>query len=972
MALVLTGSSTAWATYEGTPGKVAYLGPDEEGWPLKLWDPVTEAPTTLEASTWDGDNVGTGTDIHGAQHRIGSGDLPGTPSWSPDGSQLAYAKLIPDNGDFQGLRHSAIFVHTVATGQTRKVTTPQDGVLDKVPEDPPVFGHVVSDYAPAWSPDGQTLAFIRVVQALGPDDPLWDQRGRNLWRVPAGGGDPTQVTRFTGESPERIYGAAWIPGTQDLIVSYLDGGGQPSLGRLTGGSGTPTFLTGSLSEVITDWDVSPDGKKLAFMTLGAGGTTPFVMPLTGAGAGVGVSAGQMTGAILRFAPTGDGLLHDDCTTRDPSVCGLVNRLTADSDADIDPGEADRLALAWSVPTPGSGGTPGRIAFDIQPQELPIIFLPGFLGTRIQCGSAEGWPDLPFPDLLRMSLGADGQSDAGCQPGAVLETALRISDVYKTVADYVRSEYGTRGTLFGWDWRKRPQPSFEKLETAITDALARDGPWKQQDAGRVVLWGHSYGGLFIRAFIEGPGGRRVARVLTAGTPYWGSPKSFFALAFGVESPGFSVMDAVIDNARLQGLSRNLSGLYNLYPSANHPAWLSIGGTMQSQAGVSSAIDVLGGNSALFNQAAGDHANVFDGFYDDGGRIDVRAVVGTGLNTIRSVNVVFGEDGDFEEVNGSFDNGDETVPARSGAQGPVGVKPPLGDPIHVQYTCNVSHVPLSGTPSVLAAYEDFLDTGKVPRKLPPACGSAGGAYRFAPDSIGIANARRSTDAAGPLRLDDAPRSTDAAGPLSLDDAEQQGLADVMELGPTVLAVVNDVRPVTLSVPIANGTFTYTPLAGDRAGSVSVYGPATGTLQLSPGTPGAAPVVLLDGAPLAPHATPTDPAGPSSPSAPGSGPGASPPTVTPPMVTPQMKLVGRPRLRGRKLKVVLDLPGRGALALRVTARRRTLGTAKASIRARGRRTIAVKLKRRPPAKVRLAIAFTPQSGARQTRAVLVKRSR
>ena len=55
---------------------------------------------------------------------------------------------------------------------------------------------------------------------------------------------------------------------------------------------------------------------------------------------------------------------------------------------------------------------------------------------------------------------------------------------------------------------------------------------------MVLWGHSYGGLFIRAFIEGSGGDRVARVLTAGTPYWGSPKSFFPLAFGVEAPTWS--------------------------------------------------------------------------------------------------------------------------------------------------------------------------------------------------------------------------------------------------------------------------------------------------------------------------------------------------------------------------------------------------------------------------------------------------
>ena len=69
-------------------------------------------------------------------------------------------------------------------------------------------------------------------------------------------------------------------------------------------------------------------------------------------------------------------------------------------------------------------------------------------------------------------------------------------------------------------------------------------------------------------------------------------------------------------------------------------------------------------------------------------------------------------------GSFDNGDETVPGRSAAQGPVGGSRRSGDPIHVQYTCNISHVDLAGAPKVLEAYGDFLKTGAVPRKLPPA--------------------------------------------------------------------------------------------------------------------------------------------------------------------------------------------------------------------------------------------------------------
>ena len=45
-------------------------------------------------------------------------------------------------------------------------------MLDMVPEDPPVVGHVVCDFAPAYSPDGTTIAFVRQVQGHGPDDTL--------------------------------------------------------------------------------------------------------------------------------------------------------------------------------------------------------------------------------------------------------------------------------------------------------------------------------------------------------------------------------------------------------------------------------------------------------------------------------------------------------------------------------------------------------------------------------------------------------------------------------------------------------------------------------------------------------------------------------------------------------------------------------------------------------------------------------
>jgi hypothetical protein len=945
--LLVTG--TAEASYKGTPGQVAYLLGDDEGWPLKLWDPVGEGSTTIAPTTWSSDNVGIGTDVHGFPHQAGPGDLPSTPSWAPDGSKFAFAKRIADNGDYAGLEHAAIFVYEVATGETRQVTHPEDAVLDKVPEDPPVVGHVVSDFAPAFSPDGTTIAFVRHVQGHGPDDTLWDKRGQNLWRVAQNGGTPVQVTTLLPETGQRIWSGVWIKGTTDLVVSYLGGAGlTPSLGRVSSIAGNPTSLVSTATQVITDYDVSPDGTKLLYATLDAGGVAAHIKPF---GGGATVDAGGGFGAVVRFANTGDGLLHSDCTERTPSLCGLLNRLTPDSGADIQSEEPDRLALAFDEAVPGNGGAPARSGLDVQPQELPVIFLPGFLGSRITCGAKEEWPRLPFPDLTPMSLNADGATDVGaCRPTAVLETALG-SDVYETVANYVRSEYGARGTLFGWDWRKRPQPQFTKLEEAIDTALDRPGPWKQQKAGRVVLWGHSYGGLFIRAFIEGSGGDRVARVLTAGTPYWGSPKSFFPLAFGVESPAWSTLDAIINNKRLKDFAKNLSGLYNLYPSARFPAWLTLGGALQNQAGVGAFIGVIGGNKALFDQASADHQNVFDGFSDNGGRIDVRAVVGTGLNTIRSVSVAYDDAGRFEDVSGAFDNGDETVPGRSAAQGPVGAGSPLGDPIHVQYTCNISHVDLAGAAPVLSAYGEFLKTGEVPRKLPGPCASVGGSYRFAPGSIG--------------RADPALR---VAGAKDLDTAEAEGLVDVMDLGPATLVVVDDDHKVTLRVPITNGRFSYTPLSGAAQGAVSTYGPATGTLELAPGAAGGLPVVLLNGKPLAPTNPPAGPppAGPGPPGPPAGSPGSS----GAPKPPARFKLVGRPKVRGRVVTLVLRLPGRGAVSVRATAKRRVLGTLRKSIPAARRRMLKLKLKRKVPARLQLSIAFTPAGGAKQTKRVTVKR--
>ena len=71
----------------------------------------------------------------------------------------------------------------------------------------------------------------------------------------------------------------------------------------------------------------------------------------------------------------------------------------------------------------------------------------------------------------------------------------------------------------------PKYSLESLDEKVTSAIQRDDCAKEEGAKRVVIMAHSYGGLLTRTYINDPKyAKRVARVLTVGTPYWGAPKS----------------------------------------------------------------------------------------------------------------------------------------------------------------------------------------------------------------------------------------------------------------------------------------------------------------------------------------------------------------------------------------------------------------------------------------------------------------
>jgi Tol biopolymer transport system component/imidazolonepropionase-like amidohydrolase len=93
---------------------------------------------------------------------------------SPDGKRLAFSAL------------SRIYVMDLPTGQPKRLTT-----------------SAVGEFAPVWSPDGRSIAFV-----------TWAPEGGHLWKIAVDGGTPQQLTKRAAFYSD----LAWTPDGQRLVV----------------------------------------------------------------------------------------------------------------------------------------------------------------------------------------------------------------------------------------------------------------------------------------------------------------------------------------------------------------------------------------------------------------------------------------------------------------------------------------------------------------------------------------------------------------------------------------------------------------------------------------------------------------------------------------------------------------------------------------------------------------------------------
>ena len=286
--------------------------------------------------------------LGGAERRVrvtswGEHFFEGRLSWSPDGKLLAFSdRVSPEE------RRLAIFLLSLDSLEVRRLTSPQ---LSR------------SDTYPAFSPDGQTLAFIR--------------NPEGVYTVPVSGGKEQYVV--SGAAFEEKEGLAWTPDGRDVVypaggwlwkrslrggeperLQVGQDGGQPSIrgSKLVYLRQAPNInvwrrrLNSSVSAGAADRFISstriesgpqfsPDGTKIAFESTRSGAYEIWtcqsngngLLQLTHFNSPTGTPRWSPDGQQIAFASLSAGIA--DIFVID-SRGGAPRKLTSDSSNDVVP------------------------------------------------------------------------------------------------------------------------------------------------------------------------------------------------------------------------------------------------------------------------------------------------------------------------------------------------------------------------------------------------------------------------------------------------------------------------------------------------------------------------------------------------------------------------------------------------------------------------------------------------------------
>ena len=185
-----------------------------------------------------------------------------------------------------------------------------------------------------------------------------------------------------------------------------------------------------------------------------------------------------------------------------------------------------------------------------PSGISVILIPGITGSALirPESNDQVWPPRLLSasgDFAALQIRTDGKSEEHINAGEPL------MDFYGPMVRSLEAA-GHKVYPFGYDWRLDNAINAEKLATFL-DATG---------AAQVAIVAHSMGGLISANYLHRFGQQKVAKLLTLGTPFLGTPGSLKTLERGDYGQG---LVAYLVRPKFRQLFKNEVSWYQLLPN-----------------------------------------------------------------------------------------------------------------------------------------------------------------------------------------------------------------------------------------------------------------------------------------------------------------------------------------------------------------------------------------------------------------------